>query len=87
MIFLWNRKEIYNGFSLNKFNRIKELLISKGVNYDLKIVSRTTSSVFDKSRSRIGSLGENNKYSNEYYIYVHKKDYDEAVYIINNFKM
>lgn len=87
MILLWNRREIYNGFSLYEFNRIRDILIAKGINYDFKMVNRTTSSVFDTTRSRIGSYGENNKYSNEYYVYVHKNDYDEAVYMISNNKI
>ena len=82
MIFLWNRKEIYNGFSINELNRIKDSLSEKGIKYDVKVVNRTTSSGFDTLRGRIGSMGENHKYSYEYYIYVHKKDYDEAIYKI-----
>lgn len=87
MILLWNRKEVYHGFSMPEFIRIKELLIIKGITYDLKIVNRNTASVFDTSRNRLGSLGVNDQYSNEYYIFVHKNDCDEAVYIINNSKM
>lgn len=83
MIFIWNRKEIYNGFSINKLNRIKDSLSQKGIKYDVKVVNRTTSSGFDTSRGRIGSMGENHKNSYKCYIYVHKKDYNAACYIIN----
>ena len=69
MIFIWNRKEVYNGFSIDYF----------------RTVNRTTSSAFDSTRGRIGSMGENLKYSYEYYIYVNKDNYDEAVFLINNY--
>lgn len=86
MILLWNRKEIYNGFSIAEFNRLKDILSIKGINYDFKTVNRSASSGFDVSRARTGSMGENIKYSYEYYIYVHKDNYDEAVFVINNYK-
>lgn len=34
MIFIWNRKEVYNGFSIYEFNKIKEILAVKGIQYD-----------------------------------------------------
>ena len=79
MIFIWNRKEVYNGFSIDDFNRIKDILSEREIKYDFRTVNRTTSSAFDSTRGRIGSMGENLKYSYEYYIYVNKDNYDEAV--------
>lgn len=86
MILLWNRKEIYNGFSIAEFNKLKDILSTNGIKYDFKTVNRSTASVFDVSRGRTGSMGENLKYSYEYYIYVNKDNYDEAVFAINNYK-
>lgn len=85
MIFIWNRKEVYNGFSIDDFNRIKDILSEREIKYDFRTVNRTTSSAFDSTRGRIGSMGENLKYSYEYYIYVNKNDYDDAIFIINNY--
>ena len=85
MIFIWNRKEVYNGFSMEEFSRIKDILSAKGIQYDFKTVNRSTSSGFDSTRGRIGSMGENLKYSYEYYIYVNKNNYDDALFVINNY--
>lgn len=85
MLFIWNRKEVYNGFSIETFNRIKDILSQKDIEYDFKIINRSTSSLFDSTRSRIGSMGEKLKYSYEYYIYVNKNRYDDAIYAINNY--
>lgn len=83
MILLWNRKEIYNGSSINEFNRIRNLLSQNEIKYDIKTVNNRTSSGFDSTRGRVGSMGENLDLSYEYYIYVHKNTYDEALYIIS----
>lgn len=85
MIFIWNRKEVYNGFSIDEFNKIKDILADKGIKYDFRTVNRTTSSAFDSTRGRIGSMGERLKYSYEYYIYVNKNYYDDALFAINNY--
>ena len=85
MLFILNRKEIYNGFSIKEFNRIKDILSVKGIQYDFRTVNRTTSSGFDSTRGRIGSMGEKLEYSYEYYIYVKKNNYDEALFVINNY--
>lgn len=86
MILIWNRKEIYNGFSMEEFNKIKCALLEKGIKYNFRTVNRTTGSSVGSTRGRIGSMGEKLKYSYEYYIYVHKNDYDGAVYAINSYK-
>ena len=31
MIFIWNRKEVYNGFSIDEFNRIKDILSEREI--------------------------------------------------------
>ena len=36
MIFIWNRKDVYNGFSIDEFNRIKGILSAKGIEYDFE---------------------------------------------------
>lgn len=85
MMFVWNRKEIYNGFSIKEFNRLRDILSEKGIQYDYRTVNRSTSSGFGSTRGRMGSIGENLNYSYEYYIYVHKNNYDNAVFAINTY--
>jgi len=86
MLFIWNRKEIYNGFSIKEFNRIKDILSQKGIKYDYKTVNLKSSSLFDSTRGRVGSMGENLDASYEYYLYVNKKEYDEAIFAISTSK-
>lgn len=39
MIFICNRKEVYNEFSIERFNRIKDILSVKIIKYDFRTVN------------------------------------------------
>lgn len=76
MIMFWNRKEVYMGYSLNKFNEVREILTANKIKYAHKLVNNNKS--FSSTRARMGSFGEKQEYSITYYVYVHKEDYDKA---------
>ncbi len=82
MIHIFNRKEVYLGLSLLDFNEACNKLHVNKIKYQYKIVNRSTSSIFDTNRSRLGSFGENPNVINQYYIYVHKNDYEQAVAVL-----
>lgn len=82
MIMLWNRNEVYTGFSMKRFSEVRDILSLNGIKYTYKVVNRNNSSGFDSNRSRIGTLGEKSQLAYEYYVYVHKNDYDNAYSII-----
>ncbi|NLJ78662.1 MAG: hypothetical protein GX329_04805 [Tissierellia bacterium] len=74
MIMLWNRKEVFVGNSLQKFNETRNILVSNRIKYSYRVVDTTGS----ESRGRTGHFGMNMDYLKTYYIYVHRKDYDKA---------
>lgn len=79
MIMIWNRKEVFMGYSLQKFNEVCEILNTNRIRYKYRIVDNNGSYLFGLGgRGRRGTFGENLNYSNLYYIYVHKSDYDNA---------
>ena len=82
MIMFWNRNEVYTGFSMKRFSEVRDILSLNGIKYTYKVVNRNTSSGFDSNRSRTGTLGEKSQLAYEYYVYVHKHDYDNAYSII-----
>ncbi|VYU56120.1 hypothetical protein [Clostridium tertium] len=86
MIALWNRKEIYYGFSLEQFSNIRSILSQNRIRYDVRTISRTSSKSLGSTRGFIGSFGENPNLAYEYYIYVHKDDYSKALVAINSNK-
>lgn len=74
MIMIWNRKEIFVGYSSQKFNEIRHTLSAYGIEYTYRLVDIHANS----TRGSIGTFGENLDYSITYYIYVHKRDYGIA---------
>ncbi len=74
-MWFWKRVEIYCGYSLEEFTALRNALASKNIKYDYKII-------------------ENNKKENKktnpnmgntlYYLYVHHKDYYQAMHLTSN---
>lgn len=52
MITIFNREEVYNGFSLEKFSRIRDILQANHIKYNYKCVSQT-SLLFNQSEQVI----------------------------------
>ncbi len=75
-MWFWKRVEIYCGYSLNDFSELRDALASKHIKYDYRIVNN--------NKIGRGDLGINKNYAILYYLYVHKKDYDQAMYITSN---
>lgn len=69
-----SRKEVYHGFSLREQAEVRSILKTSQVKYDYRIIHFG-------SKDR-GNFGINKKYELEYYIYVHKKDYDNALQLL-----
>lgn len=86
MLFIWNREEIYHGYSLKEFNRVKDILKLNDLEYHYRVVNRSASSIFDTNRGRLGSMGENSNYTLEYYVYVHKASYHNAIALLRKYK-
>lgn len=83
MIMIWNRKEVFVGNSLQRFNEVRYILSSNGIKYDYRVVDSTSPSYFgSSSRARTGTLGINMDLAKTYYLYVHKNDYDSAQALI-----
>lgn len=76
----WNKVEIYCGFSLKDFSELRDVLALKGVKNDYRLVN------YNCRRSGHPANRINNDRSIQYYLYVHKKDYDQAMYLTSNRK-
>lgn len=78
MIMFWNRREVFMGYSLEKFYEARQKLEAHNIKYTYRLVGSDTTFFFESRRASMGSLGENTALSTMYYIYVHKKNYDLA---------
>lgn len=79
----WNREEVLISFSMEKFNQVRGTLNANNIKYTYRILNHNQSGMFASNRAVMGSYGEKSEYSKQYYIYVHKDDYDKASYLIN----
>jgi hypothetical protein len=78
-MWFWNRVEIYCGYSSKEFYELRDVLAAKKIRYDYRIVNNA-----GRNNSRKISFGVNPKYQYLYYLYVHQKDYDEAMFLTSN---
>lgn len=76
----WNKVEIYCGFSLKEFAELKNALADSGIRYEYKIVN------IHNNRSIFGIQGQKHRYDVQYYLYVHQKDYYNAMHLTSNRK-
>lgn len=83
MITIFNRKELFITYDVQKKSNVCELLNSQGIDYDVKTKNISNPSpMMAGSRSRTGGMGINSDNSYEYKIFVKKEEYDKAVAII-----
>ena len=80
MIMIWDQKEVFVGYSLQKFDEVCQILALNKIDYKHRLINNDNSS----RRARTGTFGEKMEYSITYYVYVHKKDYDNACAVLRN---
>ena len=79
MLTLFNRKELLTTFSMEEQNRVRDILAQHRIDYRIRTVNPSARATFgDVGRSRTGSFGVDTDCAYQYYIYVHRKDYDRA---------
>ena len=76
MITFWNRREVYVGVDMNRFNQILDVLASEKIKYIYRTVNQTSRGrgIGQASRAHYGTAGINLNYGIMYYVYIHKKD-------------
>lgn len=85
MLTIFNRKELVSTFSAKRQAKARQLLDENKIDYSVKVINRRSASPMDAgSRARTGTLGEKLDAEYNYIIYVHKKDYEKAAYVIKN---
>lgn len=80
MFFL--REEVYMGYSLSEFAKIREELSQNKIKYRYTI-KYVSDSGYGSSRGRYGSFGIKPGYERLYRVTVHKKDYENARYVLH----
>lgn len=87
MITVLNRESVYIGNDMRKFSLIRDILSRNGIDYTYKIsnpLNRVGALGGGTMRSMTGGLGYGGTpVSDTYEVFVHKKDYEKAKYILN----
>lgn len=82
-MFLFNREEVYIGFSMNDAHKVMTILKDHGIKYQYKVTNLTQKwTGRGNTRSTSGSLGINQDFSTEYMVYVKKENLEEAEFLI-----
>ena len=84
MIHIFNRRELVLTLSMDRQAEIRAILSANGIDYQLKTTNLQNAPLAGSQRARRGSFGIQSEHSYEYKIYVHKKDYEKAKYLMNN---
>ncbi|MFA9381191.1 MAG: hypothetical protein ACERKO_09030 [Acetanaerobacterium sp.] len=87
MIWFFNRKEVYTGFSMKEFVRVRDVLAANGIRYDHSVVDmssrgRGTQSPLNASLAGAAFSKMGEQMMKQYYVYVHKNDYEQARHLL-----
>lgn len=77
MITVFNRKELLVTTNMEEFARARDILAQNRIEYDIKVNDST-----DQNWGHSSLLGINRNLACLYYVYVRKRDYDHASYLI-----
>ena len=84
MITIFNRKEVCITYDMKRQAEVREILQRENIDYHIKVINRKTQiSPFSiaGTRAYTGSQG-NRMMEYEYHIFVHKDDYERALYLL-----
>ena len=80
---IFDRKLLFQTFSLKIQAQIREALNANGIEYKIKTRSMSGPALFSLRHANTGTFGMNMDYNYEYLIYVHKDDFEKAEYLLN----
>lgn len=81
-MFFWNKIEIYNGFSKNEFIELQNSLKAANIPYEHKVYKPKKPTQSQTNNSEINNA--NTHAGHKYALYVHQKDYDQAMHFTSN---
>lgn len=85
MITVFNRKELFLTYDMQRQSEIRTLLQGHNIEYRVKVKNLLSPSPFSgSSRARTGTFGVDLTKTYEYKIYVKKSDYERAKYLMNS---
>lgn len=72
-----------NTFSMKQHGEARNVLAQNGIKYTYRVVNLLSPGFFNSGRTHTFNVGVvNNDYTRQYYLYVNKKDFEKAKYLI-----
>ncbi|MCQ2480024.1 MAG: hypothetical protein MJ120_05225 [Clostridia bacterium] len=78
MITIFNRKELFITYSMEKQAELRSTLAKNGIDYKIKTVNFNGNTFGAGSRAHTGSFAVDQTYAYEYIFYVKRADYEKA---------
>lgn len=83
MITIFNRAELIITYDMKKQADVRNILSANNISYIIRTRNLTATGIGNtNTRTRVGSFGVDTNSSYEYKIYVKKKDFEQARYLI-----
>ncbi len=76
------KSEIYCGFDMAEFNRVRDALDSAGIKHTYKVVDLVTPSCMMDKLAGTRTVSDKSAPTKQYYVYVSKDDYEKAQTVI-----
>ena len=78
-MFLFNKEDVYIGYSLEELSKVRGILEKEGIKYTYKVINHSCT-----IRGKFGSIGMKMGYEKQYVVSVKKSDYEKAKYLVNS---
>ncbi len=78
------KKEIYCGFDIAEFNRVRDALDSVGIKHTYKVVDLVIPSCMMGKLAGTRTVLDKNAPTKQYYVYVSKDDFETAEIAVRN---
>lgn len=84
-MFLFNKEEVYIGYSLDEFNEVRGILETENIRYTYRVINHSEELIGRGTiRGHIGSNSISGKYEKLYSVSVNEIDSEKAKYLIRN---
>lgn len=76
------KKEIYCGFDMAEFNRVRDALDNAGIEHRYKVVDLVTPSCMMGKLAGVRTVSDKSAPTKQYYVYVLTGDYEKARMVV-----
>jgi len=82
MITIWNQREVFIGNPSKELKSTMDTLSKNKIKYKYRVFSDSSVHFLNSTIASLGIFNQKNDCSKIYYVYVHKKDYVNAVLVL-----